>query len=498
MAHSSGYENTTQSVAKFTADDLGNPRNWPAWRKWGIVLSIGLVDLTVSFGASGYSPASGSFAEDFQVNHEVAQLGLSLYVLGLAFGPMFIAPLSEYYGRTALYLIPYAIFLVFLASTAVVQTLAGFFILRFLSGTFASVTIANFGGTIADLWHRDQVGPAMNIFLWAAVCGSPLGFFLMCLVAQHHGWREVFWALFGICGILWLQMAIVLLAFNNETRHSVLLRRRARKENAIVPGEAQARSLKELFRVTLARPLRFLSTEMIVVFGALYNGFLYGLSFMFNGAFSIVFGGAGYGFDTLGIGCTFLGLVFGISIAPVIGIWQERYYQRRVHGGRKASEGSESDALLGSNDTGKARYDPEARVQLGKVAAVLLPISLFLFAWTCPPEYNIHWIVPILATALFGFSFFTLIFMVAIYSEESYMQYSASALAGIGLARNVAGAVFPMVGGVMFRDLGYQWAGTIIAVLACLLAPIPFILERYGPQLRARSPFAKSHVEDDE
>jgi hypothetical protein len=106
--------------------------------------------------------------------------------------------------------------------------------------------------------------------------------------------------------------------------------------------------------------------------------------------------------------------------------------------------------------------------------------------------------VPLLATALFGFSFFTLIFMVAVYTEESYMVYSASALAGIGLARNVVGAIFPLFGNIMFERLGSNWGGTIIAVLALVLAPIPFVLERYGLKLRASSHFAYEHAEADE
>lgn len=400
-------------------------------------------------------------------------------------------------------MIPYGIFLVFLALTALVDNLPGFFILRLLSGAFASVTIANFGGTIADLFVRDELGPATNMFLWAAVGGSPIGFFLMSLVAQHHGWRVVLWTLLGICSTLWLQLVIVLVPFGNETRHSVLLRRRARKQGKKVPVEAQARPLNTLFTVTLARPVRFLSTETIVIFGALYNGFLYGLSFMFNGAFGLVFGKEGYGFDTAGVGLCFLGLVVGISLGPIAGIWQERYYQNQVYGNRKTSEdsgssSSEISALLEPNRTNAPKHNPEARVQLGKMAAILLPISLALFAWTSPSQYGIHWMVPVLATVLFGFSFFTLIFMVAIYTEESYMVYSASALAGIGLARNVVGAIFPMVGNIMFEELGTNWAGTIIAGLALLLAPIPFVLGRYGPKLRARSPFACEHAEDEE
>ncbi|KAF2216420.1 hypothetical protein CERZMDRAFT_33226 [Cercospora zeae-maydis SCOH1-5] len=444
-------EHDDNTITKFLPRDAQNPRNWSTFRKWTIVASIGLVDLTVSFGASGFSPASSDFAAHFGLSSEIAGIGLSIFVLGLAFGPMFIAPLSEYYGRTALYLVPYGIFLICLALSAAVDNVPGFFVLRFFSGMFASVTIANFGGSIADLFSKNDVGPAMNIFLWAAVCGSPMGFFLMSLVAQSHGWRTVLWTLFGICAVLWAQLLVVLVPFGNETRHSVLLRRRARRHGKAIPEELQARSLKNLFTVTLARPFRFLSTETIVIFGALYNGFLYGISFLFNGAFGLVFGERGYGFDTLGVGLCFIGFIVGISLGPVAGIWQERYYQNSIQVGQTHPTASGS-----SHDSEAIRHNPEARVQLGKVAAVALPISL-----------------------------------------ACYMVYSASALAGIGLARNVVGAIFPLIGNIMFERLGPRSAGSIIAGLALLLAPIPFVLERYGPNLRARSPFAYEHADDE-
>ena len=66
--------------------------------------------------------------------------------------------------------------------------------------------------------------------------------------------------------------------------------------------------------------------------------------------------------------------------------------------------------------------------------------------------------------------------------------YSASALAGLGLVRNIAGGGFPLFAKQMFMNEGYQWAGSILAFLAILLVPIPFILERYGRALRLRSP----------
>lgn len=491
----------TLAVLNFQPGDPSDPRNFPFWRKWTIVGIITLIDLTVSWGASGYSPAQEKLTESFHVSSEVGVLGLSLYILGLALGPMTLAPLSEYYGRNNLYIIPYGIFLLFLLGSALVQSIGGFLVLRFFSGLFASVTIANFGGTIADLWPRYQIGPAMSIFLWAAVCGSPSGYFFMSFVAQARGWREVFWALLGICGGLWSILVVVLVGFKNETRRSLILRRRANRANkaagrtvATVPVEMQTKSLGEIFKHTLSRPFRFLGTEPVIIFAALYNGFLYGLSFLFNSAFNLVFGKMGYGFNTIGVGLCFLGLIVGISLGPFLNIWQDRYYQKRIlAAGMRESQSEE--ALDPAKDE-RFKNIPEARLQLSKIAAILLPISLFWFAWTSPPQYNIHWIVPVLATTLFGYSFYVLILMTYLYVEDSYMVFSASALAGVGLVRNLAGAGFPLFGRHMFVNLGYNWAGTILACLAMLLVPIPFILERYGPRLRARSSFARQHMDD--
>lgn len=227
-----------------------------------------------------------------------------------------------------------------------------------LSGYFASVTVANFGGTIADLYHPHDTGPAMSLYLWAATCGSPSGFFLLSFVAHRGGWRDVFWALLGVCGALWAVMTLSLVCCG-ESRHSIILRRRAERERRAgggggggaaveVPEHLKARGVADLFRVTLSRPFRFLGTEAIIVFAALYNGYLYGLSFLFNTAFTLVFG-HGHGFQTREVGICFLGLCIGISIGPVTNILQERVYQRKVH-------------LSGGKNVPEARVEPMAKI----------------------------------------------------------------------------------------------------------------------------------------
>lgn len=52
-------------------------------------------------------------SQDLHVGHEVAILGISLYVLGLGTGPLLVGPLSEVYGRNPVYRCSYLVFFAF-------------------------------------------------------------------------------------------------------------------------------------------------------------------------------------------------------------------------------------------------------------------------------------------------------------------------------------------------------------------------------------------------
>lgn len=76
--------------------------------------------------------------------------------------------------------------------------------------------------------------------------------------------------------------------------------RRERGTNAIkMPKEMMQRVVRELFEVALVRLFSFLFSEALIVFGALYNGCLYGFNFLFNGVFGLVSGPEGHGFVSL-------------------------------------------------------------------------------------------------------------------------------------------------------------------------------------------------------
>jgi hypothetical protein len=123
--------------------------------------------------------------------------------------------------------------------------------------------------------------------------------------------------------------------------------------------------------------------------------------------------------------------------------------------------------------------------------AVLVPISLFWFAFTSTP--NVHWIVPILAGIPFQLGInaaftSTLNFMLA-----SYRPVAASALASNAFVRSAFAAAFPLFANYMYARMGTMGAGALLAALTLVMAPLPFVFYKVGPQLRKRSSFSVAH-----
>ena len=136
---------------------------------------------------------------------------------------------------------------------------------------------------------------------------------------------------------------------------------------------------------------------------------------------------------------------------------------------------------------------------------------LFWFAWTSFP--SVPWIVPIIASSLFGAGIYVVILGVLNYVVDSYQTYSASALAGVILIRNLVGAGwchprskasktnlrvliywvagFPLFASQMYERLGNEWASTLLAFLSLLFVPIPIWWFYRGEQLRLSSPWAR-------
>lgn len=123
-----------------------------------------------------YTPGVGEISAVFNVSTTVSILGLSLYSLGLGFGPMIGAPISETQGRKAVFLITIPISLLFTMGAGLAQNIETLLICRFFSGAFGSPTLAVGAGTIADIWVLEEGGGlAAILVILAPFMGPALG-----------------------------------------------------------------------------------------------------------------------------------------------------------------------------------------------------------------------------------------------------------------------------------------------------------------------------------
>ena len=67
------------------------------------------------------------------------------------------------------------------------------------------------------------------------------------------------------------------------------------------------------------------------------------------------------------------------------------------------------------------------------------------------------------------------------------MQYAASALSFMTFTRYVISGALTPAAVKMYDVIGPHWSLTIVAVLASIMAPVPFLLLKYGHLVRARS-----------
>lgn len=86
--------------------------------------------------------------------------------------------------------------------------------------------------------------------------------------------------------------------------------------------------------------------------------------------------------------------------------------------------------------------------------------------------------MPIIGSGFFAVGTFLLFNSVLNYLPDAYPEYAASVLAGNDFMRSSFGAGFPLFAAAMYKNLGVNWASSLLGFLAICFIPIPFVLYR--------------------
>lgn len=411
-------------------------------------------------------------AEHFHVSTEVGILGISLYVLGFATGPILWAPLSELYGRKAPLLVSSFGFSIFSIAVAVGKDLQTVLICRFFSGFMGACPLTVVGAVFADMFNNKERGIAITVFSIAVFSGPLLAPFIGGFIDLTIGWRWTEYIV-AIMGFLGLGLSLI---FMEETYPPVILvnkaselRRRTKNWGIHAKQEEIEVDLRELLEKNLSRPIRMLFTEPIVLLLSIYMAFVYGLLYLFLTFYPLVFQRV-HGMNKGVGGLPYFGMILGEIFAGLFIVALQPSYNRK---------------LAANNNIPL----PEWRMPPVIVGGVLFAVGIFWFGWSGYRE-DIPWIVPTLSGLFTGFGLMSIFLQCLNYLIDSYLMFAASAIAANTFLRSLCGAGFPLFATYMIEGMGIQWAGTLLGCVAFLLVPLPIIFYLKGAKIRSRSNFA--------
>lgn len=152
--------------------------------------------------SSMFAPGVPLVMADFKSDSTIlATFVLSVYILGFAFGPLIVAPMSEYAGRVIVYNTCNALFFIFNVASALAPNMGSLIVFRFLDG-IAGVAPTTIGsGTIADIMPTESRGKAMAFWSMGPLFGPIIGPIVGGYLIQGTNWRWVFWVLAIVVGI---------------------------------------------------------------------------------------------------------------------------------------------------------------------------------------------------------------------------------------------------------------------------------------------------------
>jgi multidrug resistance protein len=190
---------------------------------------------------------------------------------------------SEFYGRRPIYLVSFTFFIIWLIPSAVAQNIETMLIARFLDGLSGSAFLSVAGGTVGDMYNREQLQLPMLIYTASPFVGPSIGPLIGGFINQYTTWRWTFYVL-----LIWSAANLGMIALLvPETYHPVLLKNKARKlrketsdERWKAPMEKMDKSIRKTITLSLRRPFQLLLLEPMCLNLCLFSAILLGILYL--------------------------------------------------------------------------------------------------------------------------------------------------------------------------------------------------------------------------
>lgn len=158
------------------------------------ILQLPTNNLHRPFCSSMFAPGIPLVMSEFESNNDdLASFVVSVYLMGYAFGPLVIAPLSELYGRLPVYHVNTALFILWNVGCARSTSLNMLIAFRFLTGLAGACPLTIGAGSIADCFRQEERGRVMAMYTLPVLLGPSIGPVVGGYLSDYLGWRWNFY-----------------------------------------------------------------------------------------------------------------------------------------------------------------------------------------------------------------------------------------------------------------------------------------------------------------
>jgi len=138
-------------------------------------------------GSSIITPGFADIEESFNVGVTASFLPFALFVVGLGFGPMIAAPISEIHGRKLVYLITFPPTIFFTIGAGFAQNFGTLLVCRFFAGTFVAPSLAVGAGSMSDMFPPIYRATSSGLWILMAFLGPVMGPPVASYAAMNKG-----------------------------------------------------------------------------------------------------------------------------------------------------------------------------------------------------------------------------------------------------------------------------------------------------------------------
>jgi MFS transporter, DHA1 family, multidrug resistance protein len=155
-------------------------------------------------------PALPVLATDFGRDISIAQMTVSLYMVGLACSQILMGPLSDRFGRRPVLLAGLGLMIAASVGCIFAETLPQLIAARFFQALGGATGMVVSRAIIRDLYPRDRVGAMISLVVAALMIGQMVSPLAGGLLENTFGWRSNFYAITAAAVAIAAAIAIAL------------------------------------------------------------------------------------------------------------------------------------------------------------------------------------------------------------------------------------------------------------------------------------------------